>query len=364
MASPQLEKGYLKIANELAEALAKNQFTGHENRVIWAVMRKTYGYNKKRDRISYGQLSEATGLARKRVFEAVSSLRRKNVLHAHKTRDRSPLTYMINKDYESWLTVPEKRDTPVPENRDNQSVPEKRDKNSKNPCHAGNGEQLSRKSGTDGSVPEKRDKLSRKSGTDLSRFSGTTKYRKDNINTEEYSPEKISGEISSGTSGPTREEYLSGIKNRNVRALVEEALDRIALTRKSGKMAESVVIALLKKLTAFEAWKVGTGVTKYLQAEYYLDGKGENYLLGIVRNVTLRDYHEVTGRQVSPKSSKQSLPAQPRTYAQYQDAERRTMARSLLKNKGDNDEQSENDQGGADQALHSLPGGKTQHGRD
>ncbi len=287
MASPQLEKGYLKIANELAEALARNQFTGHENRVIWAVMRKTYGYNKKQDQISYGQLAAATGLSRKRVFEAVASLKRKGVLRTYKTGNRSPLTYAINKDYESWLTVPE--------NRVSITVPENRDSISENHSHAGDEARLSRKTATDSPVPENRDNLSRKSGTDLSRFSGTTKDSKDNINTEEENPEKISREISSGPSPETRDDYLCKFENSNVRELVERVIDKLSLTRKSGKISESIVLRTLKSLVSFEDWKVGTGCMLYLDNEYYLDSKGESYFLGIVRNVSAKDYDRVIG---------------------------------------------------------------------
>jgi hypothetical protein len=159
--------------------------------------------------------------------------------------------------------------------------------------------------------------------------------------------------------GTSRSDLLNRFENPNVRSLVEEALEKIALTRKSGRLAESVVTGLLKKLHAFEPWKVGTGITKYLQGEYYLDGKDERYLLGIVRNVTDRDYQEVVQQQAYTDVSPHSM--QPRTYAQAQDAERRSMAQRLLQRRSGN-EQEGNDSGGVDQAGNRLPGGKTQHG--
>ena len=160
--------------------------------------------------------------------------------------------------------------------------------------------------------------------------------------------------------GPFRSNLLDRFENQNVRALVEEALEKIALTRKSGKVAESVRLGLLKKLLAYEPWKVGTGISKYLQGEYYLDGKDERYLLGIVRNVTARDYQEVIQQQEYTDVQPHSM--QPRTYAQAQDAERRSMAQSLLQKRGSQHEQEGNDSRGADQAGNRLPGGKTQHG--
>ena len=49
MASPQIEDGYTKIANELLEAISKVNLSSYEFRVIMAIIRKTYGFNKKSD---------------------------------------------------------------------------------------------------------------------------------------------------------------------------------------------------------------------------------------------------------------------------------------------------------------------------
>jgi hypothetical protein len=159
--------------------------------------------------------------------------------------------------------------------------------------------------------------------------------------------------------GTSRAELLDRFENQNVRALVEDALEKIALTRKSGRVSESVITGLLKKMLVFEPWKVGTGISKYISGEYYLDGKDERYLLGIIRNVTQRDYQEVVQQQAFSDIQAQTM--QPKTYAQAQDAERRSMAQRLLQRRSDN-EQEGNDSGRADQAGYRLPGGKTQHG--
>ncbi|HID99981.1 MAG TPA: replication protein, partial [Thiotrichaceae bacterium] len=62
MASPQLENGYVRIANELVEALARTHLSSHESQILWALWRKTYGWHKKSDRISLAQFATATGL--------------------------------------------------------------------------------------------------------------------------------------------------------------------------------------------------------------------------------------------------------------------------------------------------------------
>lgn len=55
---PALEGGYIRIVNALAEGFAKFPLTQMESRCVWAVIRKTYGFNKSKDRIAASQLAE------------------------------------------------------------------------------------------------------------------------------------------------------------------------------------------------------------------------------------------------------------------------------------------------------------------
>lgn len=77
---------------------------------------------------------------------------------------------------------------------------------------------------------------------------------------------------------PSREDLLFRIQNPQVRTLLETAVEKIALTRSSGRTAESVVGSFLTKALQFEEWKIGAAISKYLEREYWLDGKGERYL--------------------------------------------------------------------------------------
>jgi len=108
MASPQCEHGYTKVANELLEAMAKYRFPGQEYQIMLAVMRKTYGYNKKADQISYNQLSEMTGVNRRKVISLVQSLVSKKALGSAQNGTRKPLTIWINKNFEEWLPSAQK----------------------------------------------------------------------------------------------------------------------------------------------------------------------------------------------------------------------------------------------------------------
>lgn len=69
-----LDDGYIRIANELYEALIGADLTRNQAKVAHSVARKTYGFNKSRDRISDSQLGELTGLPRQKVNKAKNEL--------------------------------------------------------------------------------------------------------------------------------------------------------------------------------------------------------------------------------------------------------------------------------------------------
>jgi len=103
MASPQCEDGYTRIANELLLALCRSRLTLYEWRVLMAVIRLTYGYNRKVDQISVRQLSRITSINYRLVYRTLKSLEKKNMLHISKQKNR--LILGIQKDYERWDVI-------------------------------------------------------------------------------------------------------------------------------------------------------------------------------------------------------------------------------------------------------------------
>jgi len=99
MASPQKEEGYFPIANELAEQLAKINLSAYELRIIWAIWRKTWGWNKKKDKISLTQFEKITGLDRRHVKKTLDVLLIKNMIIRENTKT---ITYGFQKDYDQW----------------------------------------------------------------------------------------------------------------------------------------------------------------------------------------------------------------------------------------------------------------------
>jgi len=104
MADPQIENGHTKIANELVEAFARHNLSAYESRLLWVVFRKTYGWNKKADRISYSQFEEATGIDRRHIGRGLNALKSKGILVC--SGAGYALEYAIQKNYELWGLTP------------------------------------------------------------------------------------------------------------------------------------------------------------------------------------------------------------------------------------------------------------------
>lgn len=99
MANPQLENGYTRIANELLEALTSAKFSGRELQVVLFVIRKTYGYGKKNDRISLGQFKEDLQIDHRFLCRILSVLVDRKILNKNCSQ------YGINKNYDEWVVA-------------------------------------------------------------------------------------------------------------------------------------------------------------------------------------------------------------------------------------------------------------------
>ena len=100
MASPQLEDGYTKIANEILENLARLYLRSNQWQVLICIFRKVYGYNKKEDYITNSQIVLDTGLKKEVVSRSITDMVARNIL----VRDKKVVGFQ--KDWERWkLTV-------------------------------------------------------------------------------------------------------------------------------------------------------------------------------------------------------------------------------------------------------------------
>src|SRR3990167_4202308 len=105
--SPQLENGYLRIANELYEAILKFQFSKRELLVVLSIIRKTYGYGKKKDDISLSQITNMTNIRPEHVSRTVNHLSVIKVLL--KQQGKYSQNIELNKKYGEWLVLPKQQ---------------------------------------------------------------------------------------------------------------------------------------------------------------------------------------------------------------------------------------------------------------
>ncbi|EQB7288389.1 replication protein [Morganella morganii] len=91
-----LDDGYTKLANELLESLSCCNLTARQFRVMLALIRKTYGFGKKNDRIADSQLADISGLSRQNVNKAKKELISMNYI----VKDGNKIG--VNKEVSAW----------------------------------------------------------------------------------------------------------------------------------------------------------------------------------------------------------------------------------------------------------------------
>lgn len=94
-----LDDGFTRIANELLEAVMRAGLSQHQLLVFMAVMRKTYGFNKKSDWVSNEQISVLTGILPHKCSAAKSALVKRGIL------TQTGRVIGINKAVSEWSSL-------------------------------------------------------------------------------------------------------------------------------------------------------------------------------------------------------------------------------------------------------------------
>ena len=105
MANPQTENGFLKIANELFEALMKTHFSSEETKVLRAIMRKTFGFHKTWDEISLSQIGDMTGLLRQNIHDTIVKLEKRNIINRESLGPYRGYKLKVQKNYDEWIDL-------------------------------------------------------------------------------------------------------------------------------------------------------------------------------------------------------------------------------------------------------------------
>lgn len=109
MASPQKEHGYTAIANEILEQIAKTVLSGTKYRIVIVVWRFTYGFNRKKYKMSTQFIADAIGSDRSHVWAELKELQEQNILIIHSDGPRRKPEITFNKNYDEWTSsIPDK----------------------------------------------------------------------------------------------------------------------------------------------------------------------------------------------------------------------------------------------------------------
>lgn len=103
MASPQIENGFTRIANELLEAIYSTGFNGTQFKILLCVIRYTYGFKRKSHDLSISFISKATGVSKRYVSSELSRLIDNKVIAVlQEHTDTTSRILALNKNYTQW----------------------------------------------------------------------------------------------------------------------------------------------------------------------------------------------------------------------------------------------------------------------
>ena len=103
MASPQRENGFTGIAHEILEALMKVKLNATQLQIVLAVLRFTYGFNRKNTNHANAFFANALGIDRSNFIRDMKALQKMNIITViRKGSGSNPSIIAFNKDYDSW----------------------------------------------------------------------------------------------------------------------------------------------------------------------------------------------------------------------------------------------------------------------
>jgi phage replication O-like protein O len=102
MANPQAENGHVDISNEVLDALISHRISGEEMQCLLFIIRKTWGWKKKEDRIALSQFAKATGIKRQNCYRAIKNLETRQMISVIKNDYENINSYSFIKDFDKW----------------------------------------------------------------------------------------------------------------------------------------------------------------------------------------------------------------------------------------------------------------------
>ncbi|WP_423186798.1 replication protein [Alishewanella sp. d11] len=95
------DDGYTRTANAIQDQLCRLDISGTQFQVLNAIIRSTYGYNKKQDRVTNTYLAELTGISEKSVRKALEALTERKIITC--TKSGIMKLVAVNKVVSEWV---------------------------------------------------------------------------------------------------------------------------------------------------------------------------------------------------------------------------------------------------------------------
>lgn len=102
MANPQLNNGHTRIANEIFEEIMKTNLNGTQFRLVLAIWRYTYGFQRKTNEMSISFLSKIIDAGRSQVDRELTALIDRNIVVVIEIGSKGARVMGFNKNYKEW----------------------------------------------------------------------------------------------------------------------------------------------------------------------------------------------------------------------------------------------------------------------
>ena len=103
------EDGYTRTANAIQDQLCKLDLSGSQFQLLNAIIRSTYGFNKKQDRVTNTYLADLTDLSDKAVRDGLQVLIDRHIIHCEKSGIMKLVS--VNKVISEWVLKGTKTDS-------------------------------------------------------------------------------------------------------------------------------------------------------------------------------------------------------------------------------------------------------------
>ena len=94
---------YIIITNKFVEAMSRQYLRPNESKVVWFLIRKTWGWQKRADFISLRQFSKELGISKVIACQVLSRLKHRRIVNQLANK-----TYAIQTDVSLWRNEPKK----------------------------------------------------------------------------------------------------------------------------------------------------------------------------------------------------------------------------------------------------------------